>query len=41
VTANDSTAALQVPGVTGITAALSSTSGSTVVRFSFDDLVIR
>jgi len=41
VTASDSTAALQVPGVPGITAALSSTSGSTVVRFSFDDLVIR
>ncbi|SDL23848.1 DUF4082 domain-containing protein [Arthrobacter sp. ok362] len=41
VTASDSTAALQMPGVPGITAALSSKSGSTLVRFSFDDVVIR
>jgi hypothetical protein len=41
VTASDSTAALQMAGVPGITAALSSKSGSTLVRFSFDDVVIR
>jgi hypothetical protein len=41
VTASDSTAALQVAGVPGVTAALSSKSGPTVVRFSFDDIAIR
>ena len=41
VTASDSTAALQLAGVPGVTAALSSRNGPTVVRFSFDDVVIR
>lgn len=41
VTASDSTAALQSAGAPGITAALSSRHGSSVVRFSFDDFIVR
>lgn len=41
VSASDSTAALQSAGAPGITAALSSRHGSSVVRFSFDDFLVR
>lgn len=41
VTASDSAPALQVAGTTGITAALSSKNGPSIVRFNFDDLIVR